>query len=152
MTHEEKAVELFRDGFNCAQAVAAAFSDVTGLDEKTILLLSSSFGGGLGRMREVCGTVSGMSMVLGALYGFSDTDNPAKKGEIYRRVQELAGAFRAENGSIICRELLSGEIAKDTDPTKPEARTAEYYKKRPCAELVGYAARILDEYIAANPV
>lgn len=150
MTHEEKAKALFLGGYNCSQSVVAAFSDVTGLDEKTALMLASPFGGGMGRMREVCGAVSGMLLVLGALYGVARTENNAQKAELYARVQELSRQYREQNGSIICRELLSGEILKDKSAV-PEERTPEYYKKRPCAELVACAAKILDGYIKENP-
>lgn len=145
MKRSEKAKELFGKGYNCAQAVLCAFADECGMDEDTAYRLSSSFGGGLGRMREVCGAVSGMSMAAGLLYGYKKGDEPSKKGEHYKLIQSLAGKYKEENGSIICRELLSG--VAHTDGTTPEARTKEYYKKRPCAELVECAARILEEYI-----
>ncbi len=144
MSHAKKAAELFRQGYNCSQAVCAAFCDVSGLDEKTALMLSSSFGGGMGRMREVCGAVSGMFMVAGQLYGYSDPcDNQAKK-EHYALIQSMAAKFKEQNGSIICRELLG--IAPD-GPV-PTERNAEFYKKRPCVELVAMCAQIMDETIA----
>lgn len=143
--HAIKAGELFKEGYNCAQAVFVAFSDVTGIDEKTALKLSSSFGGGMGRMREVCGAVSGAFMVLGVLYGTSDFDD-SKKKEHYALIREAADKFREKNGSIICRELLEG-IVKDTSKD-PEKRTEEYYHKRPCREYVEIAAEIVDNYIA----
>ena len=106
MNHVEKASKMFYDGYNCAQAVAVAFCDVTGLDEKTTAKMISPFGGGMGRLREVCGAVSGMLFVLGCLYGYDEsTDDEAKK-QTYQQVQELAKAFQAQNGSIICREIL----------------------------------------------
>ncbi len=148
MHHEEKARELFKQGYNCAQAVLLAFCDVTGLDEKTALLLSSSFGGGMGRMREVCGAVSGMFMVAGLLYGYHETSDQTGKTEHYKRIQTLAEEFRKENGSIICRELLG--LPGGADSPVPELRTNTYYKKRPCAELVAMAARIMDAYIESN--
>ena len=125
MSHSEKAVALFKSGYNCAQAVFVAFSDVTGLDEKTALMLSSSFGGGMGRMREVCGTFSGMVLVLGLLYGYdaSNETETANKKLHYARVQELAERFRAEFGSIICRELLTGTAKKEMQ--KGEAADGE---------------------------
>ena len=146
--HGKKAYELFLEGYNCAQAVLLAFSDVTGLDEKTAAMLSSSFGGGLGRMREVCGAVSGAAMVLGAVKGYGDpSDNEAKKAH-YHLIQEFAGRFKEQNGSIICRELLSGVgVVKGNDP---EARTAAYYKKRPCPDLVRLAAELTDELLTEN--
>jgi len=144
VSHAKKAAELFRQGYNCSQAVCAAFCDVSGLDEKTALMLSSSFGGGMGRMREVCGAVSGMFMVAGQLYGYSDPcDNQAKK-EHYALIQSMAAKFKEQNGSIICRELLG--IAPD-GPV-PTERNAEFYKKRPCVELVAMCAQIMDETIA----
>ena len=148
MDHEMKAAQLFLDGYNCSQAVAVAFCDVTGLDESFAAKMASSFGGGMGRMREVCGAVSGMLMVLGVLYGYDDPDDNAGKKTLYSDVQALAGRFREEVGSIICREILKNP-ASDPNPTP---RTAEFYKKRPCARMVVTAARLLDEFIAAHPL
>lgn len=149
MDHEYLAADLFLNGSNCAQAVLLAFGDVTGLEPALAAKLSSSFGGGLGRLREVCGAVSGMLMVAGLLYGY---DNPgeedAAKKTHYQLVQELCSRFREETGSIICREILKNP---PSDPN-PSPRTAEYYKTRPCAKMVMTAARILDEYIAEHPV
>ncbi|MBR3838561.1 MAG: C_GCAxxG_C_C family protein [Clostridia bacterium] len=149
----QKAKDLFLEGYNCAQAVFCAFNDVTCLDFVTASKLSSSFGGGLGRLREVCGAVSGMCMVAGILYGPAYPDDRQAKADHYARIQELARRFREENGSIICRVLLGEKTAQDisSDPV-PEIRSAQYYKKRPCAELVESAARIMDEYIKENPV
>ena len=147
MDHSTYAAELFVGGYNCAQAVAVAFSDVTGLDAKTSAKLISSFGGGMGRMREVCGAVSGMLFVAGILYGYDTPDDTAKKAH-YARVQELAGNFREQVGSIVCRELLR-DPPSDPNPTP---RTAEFYKVRPCARFVVLAAQILDEYIDAHPL
>lgn len=148
MNHCDRAVELFIQGYNCAQAVAMAFCDVTGLDESCTAKLISSFGGGMGRMREVCGAVSGMLLVAGQLYGYDTPDDDAIKKAHYARVQELAGKFREENGSIICRELLANP---PSDPN-PTPRTQDFYKQRPCARLVMLAAQIMDDYIAAHPV
>ena len=149
MDHREKAAELFVNGSSCSQAVVVAFCDVTGLTPELAAKLSSSFGGGMGRMREVCGAVSGMLMVLGVLYGYDDPgeEDRAKKAH-YALVQQLAGAFRERNGSIICREILKNP---PSDPS-PTPRTAEFYKNRPCARLVVCAAELLDEYIAAHPL
>ncbi|MBR6984419.1 MAG: C_GCAxxG_C_C family protein [Ruminococcus sp.] len=147
--HAEKACDLFAEGRSCAQAVFAAFTDVTGLDEKTALLLSSSFGGGMGRMREVCGACSAIFMVAGLLYGYTSTDNIKEKSEHYARIQELAARFREKHGTIICRELLKG-LNVDSSPM-PEARTAKYYKVRPCIRFVNTAAEILDQYMKENP-
>lgn len=145
--HSILAAELFLRGYNCAQAVAVAFSDVTGLNENLSARLSSSFGGGLGRLREVCGAVSGMAMVAGALYGYEDPQDDAAKKAHYERIQQLAGQFRNRMGTIICRELLENP---PSDPT-PSPRTAEYYANRPCARFVMVAAEILDDYIQKNP-
>ena len=98
-------------------------------------------------MREVCGTVSGMAIVAGILYGYDDPKVPGASQKHYALVQELAGKFREANGSIICRELL-GDRSQVT--STPEPRTAEYYKKRPCPELVEMAAEILDAYIGTH--
>lgn len=148
MDHSTKAAELFLSGSNCAQAVVVAFCDVTGLEPSFAARMACSFGGGMGRMREVCGAVSGMLMVAGLLYGYDDPGpgDAAKKAH-YQLVQLLAGKFREEVGSIICREILKNP---PSDPN-PTPRTAEYYKVRPCARMVMVAARILDEYIAEHP-
>ena len=148
MDHSTYGAELFLKGYNCAQAVAVAFCDVTGLDEALAAKLSSSFGGGMGRLREVCGAVSGMLMVAGQLYGYSSTNDDGAKMAHYALVQELAGKFREQAGSIICREILKNP---PSDP-KPTPRTEEFYRLRPCARMVMIACQILDEYIAQNPV
>lgn len=135
MSHSEKAVELFKSGYNCCQSVFASFCDQTNLDFETALKLSSPFGGGIAQMREVCGAVSGMVMVLGAKYGTTDAKDKIAKLEHYKLVQSFAKEFQAENGSIICKELLGLSKADNS------------YKKRPCIELVEQAAELLDEYI-----
>ena len=143
MNHGEKAEKLFLEGYNCAQSVLCAFEDVTGFERETAAKLASSFGGGLGRMREVCGAVSGASMVLGLAKGYCDPKDFEAKKAHYARVQEFARRFKEQNGSIICRELLSGV---DTEKGGvPEKRTEQYYHKRPCALLCRQAAEILDE-------
>jgi len=147
MDHSSYAAELFINGYNCAQSVAMAFSDVTGLDEKTTAKMISSFGGGMGRMREVCGAVSGMLFVAGVIYGYDTPDQTAQMAH-YARVQELAGKFKETAGSIICREILKNP---PSDP-KPTPRTEEFYKQRPCVRMVVLAAQILDEYIEQNPI
>ena len=147
MDHGIKAAELFLQGYNCTQAVVVAFQDVTGLDEGFSARMSASFGGGMGRMREVCGAVSGMLLVAGLLYGYDTPGDDKVKKEHYTRVQYLAGQFREQVGSIVCREILKNP---PSDPN-PTPRTAEFYAKRPCARMVLLAGRILDDYIAANP-
>lgn len=143
--HAARAEELFRQGYNCSQSVLLAFSNITGLDDDTAAKLASSFGAGLGRMREVCGAVSGAAMVLGIAKGCSDPSDSEAKNEHYRLVREFAERFREQNGSIICRELLAG--VQTSPGGDSEARTEEYYKKRPCPELCSRAARILDEML-----
>ena len=135
----ERAKELFKLGYNCSQSVLGVFCEELGLDFETAIKGSSSFGAGMGRMREVCGAVSGMFMAAGLL--FYDGD----KSKQYKHVQELAKRFRDKNGSIICRELLQG-VESSTSPI-PSERNAEYYKKRPCVELVGDSVEIFEEYI-----
>lgn len=155
MTHKEKAMSLFREGYNCAQAVLCAFDDVTGLDRQTSLNISSTFGGGLSRLREICGAVSGAAMVLGTVYGGGEQTDITWRKLQYARVQKFAEAFREMNGSYICRELLNS-AAQDTktiegkeNPT-PEERTMEYYKKRPCVKIVGIAAELLDQMLESE--
>lgn len=148
MDHVQYAGELFVGGYNCAQAVAVAFRDVTGLSEEFSARMAVSFGGGLGRLREVCGAVSGMALVAGLLYGSPDPNDAAAKRAHYQRVQLLAQRFREKTGSIICREILKNPPA---DPV-PSPRTPEYYADRPCARMVMLAASILDDYIAEHPV
>ena len=148
MDHSEYAVELFKKGYNCAQTVAVAFCDVTGLEEDFAAKMASSFGGGMGRMREVCGAVSGMLMVAGLLYGYETPGDDVSKKAHYTRVQELAGKFREQIGSIVCREILKNP---PSDPN-PTPRTDDFYARRPCARMVELAARILDEYIQEHPL
>ena len=162
-TRGEIAKENFLAGCNCAQSVLLAFSDETGLDRDTAMRLASSFGGGMGRLHEVCGTVSASMMILGLVHGYNadSPTEPEDKKAHYARVQELARRFREERGSIVCREILArhaekkrGESGEDdqtramlsTDPT-PTPRTPEYYSKRPCAALVEFAADLLDAYL-----
>lgn len=142
------AAELFVRGYNCAQAIAVAFCDETGMDRDYAAKMASSFGGGMGRMREVCGAVSGMLLVAGLLYGYETPGDDKSKKSHYERVQELAGAFREEVGSIVCREILKNP---PSDPN-PSPRTAEYYKNRPCARMVYTAAELLDAYIREHPL
>ena len=145
MTRREKAMRLFEEGYNCAQSVFLAFEDLHGIDRETAAKFSSSFGAGMGRLREVCGTVSGMLMTAGLLYGYHDPRAFEEKAEHYAGVQELAKTFEEKHGSIVCRELLGLEVKRESPV--PEARTKEYYKKRPCKELIGDAAEILARYI-----
>ena len=150
MDHRELAAELFLSDCNCAQAVLEAFSDVTGLEKSFAAKLASSFGGGMGRMREVCGAFCGVVTVLSMVY--ADPTDPKDKSRMYALVQQAAEQYRTRNGggSIICRELLGLQAAEGSPVASP--RTPEYYKKRPCPELCRMAADILAEYIAAHPI
>ena len=150
MTRREAAIDNFKKGYNCSQSIVLAFEDMLPADKTLLSKLSSSFGGGMGRLREVCGSVSGMFMVAGLLYGYEGPETGEVKAEHYARIQELAHRFEEKHGSIVCRELLNLDIRHD-QPV-PEARTNEYYKKRPCPELIGDAAEILEQFIKENPV
>ncbi len=142
----EIAYNNFKSGYNCAQAVFMAFSDKYGIDEETAAKLASSFGGGMGRMREVCGAFSGMLLVNSMETGSADASDREAKAANYESVQKLAERFKEENGSLICRELLGlTKKQEENEGTAPEARTQSYYKKRPCAEIVRCAAEILEE-------
>lgn len=140
----EKAIELFKSGYNCSQAVLGVFCEELGLDIETALKISSSFGGGMGRMREVCGTVSAVFMILGLKYSDGRNSVDSKKKQ-YERVQEIAKRFKERNGSIICRELLAGTDFSNSPV--PSERTESYYKKRPCVELVKDAVEICESYL-----
>ena len=147
--HSDKACDLFAGGLNCAQSVFVAFCDVTGMDKENALKISSSFGGGMGRLREVCGTCSAMFMIVGLLYGLGEGYTFEDKAEHYKRVQELAAQFKEVHNTIICRELLKG-LKVTSDPT-PERRTEKYYKVRPCIKFVRTASEILDKYLEEHP-
>ncbi|MDR1695447.1 MAG: C-GCAxxG-C-C family protein [Endomicrobium sp.] len=141
MNKAEQAKENFLKGYNCAQAVLLAFADDFNLDKEAVLKMASSFGAGMGGLREVCGAVSAMFMVIGLKYGYCDPKSHEDKKKLYALIQEAAGKFKEENGSIICRELLN---LKENCQT-PEKRTEQYYKKRPCQDLVFSAAKILPD-------
>ncbi|MBR2441468.1 MAG: C_GCAxxG_C_C family protein [Clostridia bacterium] len=143
MSRGERAKEYFLQGYACSQAVALAFSDLLGVSEEEIIKLTLPFGGGMGRLRLTCGAVSGMAFVIGGVVAKGKNDKENKK-KVYETVQTLCKKFQEETGSLICAELLSGTNATSLGEAEP--RTAEYYKKRPCAELVFLAASILEEY------
>lgn len=144
INHEQKARELFTNGYNCAQSVFLAYAEEFGFEPETALRLSSSFGGGMGRLREVCGAVSAMFMIAGLKDGYTENNNDEIKGRHYTRIQNLAHEFQAQNGSIICRELLGLDGEDNPVPSK---RTAQYYHDRPCEEFVANACKILDKYL-----
>lgn len=145
MTRKEKAMQSFLDGYNCSQCMMLAFEDLLTIDIDTALKIASPFGGGMGRLREVCGSVSGMFMVLGFLKGYSTPGDYEGKKELYEHIQELARRYEEANGSIICRDLLGLSVQREE--ATPEQRTPDYYKKRPCAEKIGSAAEILEYYL-----
>lgn len=149
MSRGEEAAENFLRGCNCCQSVLVTFARETGLDEGTAMALASGFGGGMGRLREVCGAVTGAFMVLGMVYGQKGLPTYQEKCALYGRIQDFAAEFQEKNHSIICRELLAG-IASD-ETKNPEPRTPEYYKKRPCGLLIRDAAQLLEEYLKENP-
>jgi C_GCAxxG_C_C family probable redox protein len=149
MSEKDRAVELFKEGFNCSQSVFTAFAYRFGMDEETALKVSAGLGGGLGRMREVCGAVSGGAMVIGSICSATEGKDGDSKQKNYELVREFAEKFAKENSSIICRELLELDVKMEKS-AKPEERTAQYYKKRPCVELVECAARIIEEMIKEN--
>ena len=142
-----RAKELFLKGYNCSQAVALAYADIAEVDEALLATIAAPFGGGMGRLREVCGAVSGMTLLAGFISPSPKCDDAEAKRANYTLVQEFAEQFRKRNGAIVCRTLLGLDRPKD-EPT-PSERTAEYYKKRPCADLVYDAAEIVGEYLAS---
>lgn len=139
----QDAVRRFEEGYNCAQAVFATYADLFGMTEADALKLASPMGGGIGRMREVCGTISAMALLEGLKEGNTDPLDKKAQGQTYETVRILSDCFKEENGSIICRELL-GLAAKEKSAV-PAERTAEYYQSRPCTRLVESAARIVEE-------
>lgn len=147
MNYQKKAEELFCQGYNCAQAVFLTFAEELGMEKDVALKLASSFGGGMGGLREVCGAVSGMFMAVGLAAGYTGKKVPEEKKAHYERLQRMAKAFEEENGSIICRELLG---LNPGETPMPSARTKEYYQKRPCGELCGIAAKIAAEELGLS--
>ncbi len=151
MSRAERAKEYFLRGYACSQAVALAFSDVVGVDEETISKATLPFGGGMGRLRLTCGAVSGMASVIGLLFANPQPSAENKK-EVYAAVQELCARFQEEYGSLICGELLAGVKLPVQVGGEAEPRTQEYYKKRPCAEMVAFAAQIVEEYLREKKI
>lgn len=149
MNRAELAKQNFLNGYNCAQAVAVAFADLVDIPADQIAKMVSGYGGGMGRMREVCGSVSGAIFIINCLYGYNDPNESDGKKELYSDIQTFCKEFQKENGSIICRELLGLDQNGASSPV-PEARTNKYYEKRPCAELVECSAKILDEFIKSK--
>lgn len=144
-SHKEKARKYFLEGYNCAQSVLLAYHEELGIDRKTAAQMASSFGGGMGRLREVCGAFSGICLAVGLKQGYSEPKDQEGKKAQYELIQKLAKEFETRSGSIVCRELLG--LDHRSDAPVPAVRTAEYYKKRPCAELVADAAEILEHLV-----
>ena len=142
-----RAVELFKSGYNCSQSVVAAFADLYGFSEEQAFKMAASFGGGIGRMRQTCGAACGMFMLAGLDTGAVEGSDREGKSHNYAVVQALAEKFKEENGSMICAELLGLKKPEGNNP-EAEARTKEYYKKRPCAQMVETAARLFADYLA----
>lgn len=150
MTKEEriaKARDLFMQGYNCSQSVTAAFADLYGIDKQVALKISASFGGGIGRMRQTCGAACGMFILAGLETGTTDPTNRMGKAKNYKAVQYLANKFKEENGSLCCGDLLGLKKSEPNQDTTPEQRTKEYYKKRPCPDIVAIAAKIFADYL-----
>ncbi len=145
MNKADSAEELFRMGYNCSQSVYAAFAEDLGMSVEEAAKRASPFGAGFGKLREVCGAVSGMVLVLGDLCGYQDPTDAAGKQALYARVQRLCGSFEKSEGSLICRELLG--LAKGEDLAEPAVRTEEYYQSRPCVGACRRAAELLESYL-----
>lgn len=138
----EEAVQLFKSGCNCCQSVFTPYAGLYGMPKDEALMLTSAMGGGIGRMREVCGAVSAMALVCGYIDGNADPDNQVKKEKIYQRVRDMSDEFARQNGSIICKELLG--ILEREESAAPSERTEEYYAKRPCVRCIRCAAEIIE--------
>lgn len=148
----ERAVQLFKKGFNCAQSVTAAFADIYGYTEEQALKMSAGFGGGIGRMRQTCGAFCGATILAGLDCGVTDGADRQGKSDNYKVVQDMADKFKTENGSLICADLLglNGPIPKEMSSPEAAERTPEYYKTRPCAQKVECTARIYAEYLESK--
>lgn len=146
----QRAVDLFMSGYGCCQSVVAAFADRYGLTDRQAKLVAAGFGGGVGRMRMMCGAVSGLVVLAGLNDGQSEAGDREGKAHCYKVVQELLGQFRQANGSVICAELLGLEGSVPPGNFTPDERNAEYYRKRPCAAKVESAARIFAAYLDAQ--
>ncbi len=142
----KKAVELFKSGCNCSQAVICAYSDLFGMDENEAMRVSEGFGGGMGRMRLTCGAVSGMFMLAGLKYSKGIAGDTETRTKIYDTVQQMAKAFEEKNGSIVCADLLGISKPAENNPS-PTERSKEFYKKRPCAGCVEDCAKITEEFL-----
>lgn len=145
----EKARSLFYEGYNCTQSVVGAFADLYDLDMNTAMRFSDGLGGGMGRMRLTCGAVSAMALIAGLELSSGKPKDLDNRAEVYAKVREMTEAFQKKNGSIICRELLGASMPKDNS-SRPEERTGEYYKRRPCPGCIYDCAEIIDKYLIGN--
>lgn len=145
--NEQIARKNFTSGYNCAQSVFLTYAKKYGFDNETALKISSSFGGGMGRMREVCGAISAMFMIAGLEFGYVENNNDIAKAGHYTRIQNLANEFKKKHGTIICRELLGVDIDDNPIPSK---RTSQYYEDRPCEQVIADVCNIIDEFIIKN--
>ena len=144
----EQATATFEEGYTCAQSVFSTYADLFGMDKETALKLSSPMGGGIGRMREVCGAVSAMALLAGLKEGNTDPTNEEGKEKIYLLTRQVAEKFREQFGTIVCRELLGIEGMEES--AKPSVRTQQYYQERPCLQLIAAAAKIIEEMLLAD--
>lgn len=149
ISRTERAVETFKEGYNCAQAVFATYADCFGMERETALKMSGAMGAGVGRMREVCGAVSSMALLAGLKEGNADPQDEAAKEHIYALVRRMSARFKEEHGTIICRELLGLDSAEES--AKPSVRTPEFYETRPCAKIIACAAQIIEEELLCKP-
>jgi C_GCAxxG_C_C family probable redox protein len=145
MNRADRAEELFRQGYNCSQSVFASFSDIIGMTTEEAAKIASPFGAGFGKLREVCGAVSGMTLLAGYLHGYSDPKDYESKKELYALVQKMCGEFKEKRGTIICRELLN--LKEGEDLAEPSVRTEDYYNSRPCIGACRLAAEIAEKYL-----
>ncbi|HIY08397.1 MAG TPA: C-GCAxxG-C-C family protein [Firmicutes bacterium] len=151
MTRADQAETLFRQGYGCCQAVAAAFAPELELPTETAIRLASGFSAGFGRLREVCGAFSALCLVAGQVWGYSDPLDQETKKALYRRIQGMAASLRQQHGSILCRELLArAGVADDGPQGSPQERTEAYYRSRPCVGFIRSAAALLEEQLAAE--
>ena len=145
MNRADKAEELFRKGYNCSQSVFAAFADVLGMSVEEAAKIASPFGAGFGKMREVCGAVSGMTLAAGYLKGYDDPADYESKKELYRLIQNMCAEFKEHEGTFICRDLLG--LKEGEDLAEPSVRTEEYYQSRPCIGACRTAAGIAEKHL-----
>ena len=148
MTRKEQAIQYFKEGYNCSQAVVLTFKDILKIDPNELCRIASPFGGGISRMRETCGAVTGMVLVLGNLIGYETPETGEKKHELYKNTQEIMHIFENRYGSLRCGKLLN--ISQKHDYPMPTPRDHSFFINRPCPELIGGAAEILEDYLKSK--